>query len=639
MKALQKTVDGHHRATNRRSRIGLWYPCRLYVSGHVDIFDMVDIDLFTAIALNMMFVKLGYTGEFEPMFYNYLRALTSLDEGLYALACKKDIRCLATLVRCFKLVEVYIEHDVTALDSYIRPPWFRVTIEDITDEPSSIATNRIGKILLLTWHEFSEPTKEPICDSVTPRSLPQHDSKLDGEAGFADVVRSGVESFGLSHDESFGVDNLDLNLNEPEDESAHSNGQFFYDDEGIDTAYETEYDVQSSEDACTDDEDEDFYVDEENEIVELDVDAYLFGISMYVPFDNICVTNLVSCNVLEGDDVDVINTDGFDSKPGKDDEISNYRRRRRNLKLYKNDSVKIRARCNGKVPVFIMSQGFNGKTVGGRDKPVITLLEYIREYCMEKIANVQSVIDKCTSPLSPTAARIMESIKKEAHFIKVQWNGANKYQLSACWNMALNDRAKPPLEAWVNPCYWLTTWKETYCHKIQPINETNYWKSPHVQQHFCHPSIMSRHNKAKCKGQLRKETTGDNNAESSGSTSRQAQQTDPVVGQYSLGGTSVGAIIGLSAADGQCGADGTGGAGVGVGSQGLGMEGGRPAPNPSHCHSYLENDQYAISGDVGYENSLGYGLLSLNSLWFLVKCRHKYAVSSLMDMAYWLLER
>ncbi|GKF43139.1 hypothetical protein Tco_0129691, partial [Tanacetum coccineum] len=36
-----------------------------------------------------------------------------------------------------------------------------------------------------------------------------------GEAGFADVVGSGVDNSGLSHDESFGVDDLDLNLNEP----------------------------------------------------------------------------------------------------------------------------------------------------------------------------------------------------------------------------------------------------------------------------------------------------------------------------------------------------------------------------------------------------------------------------------------
>ncbi|GKG41174.1 hypothetical protein Tco_0470386, partial [Tanacetum coccineum] len=76
--------------------------------------------------------------------------------------------------------------------------------------------------------------------------------------------------------------------NGQEDESAPTDGQFFYDDKGIDTVYETEYDVQYSEDAGTndkdDDVDEDFLVDEENEIVELDVDVNLFGISMDIFF-------------------------------------------------------------------------------------------------------------------------------------------------------------------------------------------------------------------------------------------------------------------------------------------------------------------------------------------------------------------
>nr|GFB14206.1 hypothetical protein [Tanacetum cinerariifolium] len=200
------------------------------------------------------------------------------------------------------------------------------------------------------------------------------ETNLDRDVGFADVAGSGVESSGLSHDESFGVDDLDVNLNESvnlnvfqietqsdlsvsveldvgrtqdpivaevntqepivaevstqvptveevgtqefivkdvvlvdymsfgenaeqcngqEDESAPSDRQFFYDDEGIDTAYKTEYDVQSSENARTDDDDdeENFLVYEENEIVEPDVDVHLF---------------------------DVINADGFDSDPGND---------------------------------------------------------------------------------------------------------------------------------------------------------------------------------------------------------------------------------------------------------------------------------------------------------------------------------
>ncbi|GJZ50175.1 RNA-directed DNA polymerase, eukaryota [Tanacetum coccineum] len=149
----------------------MWLPrqCRVYVGGHQDIFDMVDIELFTIVALNMMVVNLGYTCESEPLFYNYLRPLTSLDEGLYALACEEDVHCLSTLSRSFKLIDAYIEHSVTALDCYIRPTWFKATIEDITDEPGSIAANRTEKMLLLTWHEFSEPTKKH--DAVVVRLL------------------------------------------------------------------------------------------------------------------------------------------------------------------------------------------------------------------------------------------------------------------------------------------------------------------------------------------------------------------------------------------------------------------------------------------------------------------------------------
>ncbi|GJS13531.1 hypothetical protein Tco_0408003 [Tanacetum coccineum] len=110
-------------------------------------------------------------------------------------------------------------------------------------------------------------------------------------------------------------------------------------------------------------------------------------------------------------------------------------------------------KCRAKSDLLLnnMCEVFNGKIVGG-------------------------VIDKCNGPLTPTATRIMKSIKKEAHLMKVQWNGANKYQVSACWNMALNDRATPPPKTWVNPCYWLSTWKETYSHKIQPICGTKYWE-------------------------------------------------------------------------------------------------------------------------------------------------------------------
>nr|GEZ03445.1 hypothetical protein [Tanacetum cinerariifolium] len=45
------------------------------------------------------------------------------------------------------------------------------------------------------------------------RLLSFDEMELDGEAGFGDVACSSLNSYGLSHDEWFRVDNLDLNLN------------------------------------------------------------------------------------------------------------------------------------------------------------------------------------------------------------------------------------------------------------------------------------------------------------------------------------------------------------------------------------------------------------------------------------------
>ncbi|GJX35970.1 hypothetical protein Tco_0247527 [Tanacetum coccineum] len=82
--------------------------------------------------------------------------------------------------------------------------------------------------------------------------------------------------------------------NGQKDELAPSDGHFFYDVKGIDSAYKTQYGIHSNKDAGTDDDDDDFLADEEN----------------------------------EWRNVDVINADGFDSNNGNDNKTSNYKRRR-----------------------------------------------------------------------------------------------------------------------------------------------------------------------------------------------------------------------------------------------------------------------------------------------------------------------
>ncbi|GJS79515.1 crooked neck-like protein 1 [Tanacetum coccineum] len=199
--------------------------------------------------------------------------------------------------------------------------------------------------------------------------------------------------------------------------------------------------------------------------------------------------------------------------------------------------------------------GLNGKIVRGRDKPVITLLEYIREYCMKRIVNIQGVIDKCTGPLTPTTTRIMEPIKKEAHLMKVQWNGANKYQVSgSLGDQCVVDVVSRPKKK-----------RKRFKHEDEPFVKDGKL-SRKGRTITCQSCGNTGHNKATCKGQGRKATTGVNNAEASGSASRQEQQIKPIVVQDGSGGSGVGAVIGLSAAAGEGGAGGPGGAGIAGGA-------------------------------------------------------------------------
>ncbi|GJX20939.1 hypothetical protein Tco_0223616 [Tanacetum coccineum] len=410
-------------------------------------------------------------------------------------------------------------------------------------------------------------TQSYVIDNVM-RQLSFEETELDGEAGFADVVRSGVDSSGLN----VGRTQEPIMAEVPTVEEVGTQ-EFTMEDVVLEDYVSSGEDVEM----CNGQFDE----------------------SAPMPDD-----------ALEGEDVDFINADNFNSDPGKDDEIINYRRRRVNLNIpvtivqdqlqreievqismskafrakpereirgdhvlqysmlrhyvvelqstNPNTTVKIAVERNidPSLPTRVPSIGavgldsnngiyplayalveaeiftafifmsisnicevFNGKIVGGRDKPVITLLEYIREYCMKRIMNVQSVIDICAGPLTPTATRIMESIKKKAHLMKVKWNGANKYQVLG----SLSDQCVVDV------------------HHPRSVGKSL------LLVDYMEGKILLQ---------------GGNNAEASGSTSKGAQQTEPAVGQDGSGGSGGGVVIGLSASQG--GAGGPGGAGVAI---------------------------------------------------------------------------
>ncbi|GKB23654.1 mutator type transposase [Tanacetum coccineum] len=73
---------------------------------------------------------------------------------------------------------------------------------------------------------------------------------------------------------------------------------------------------------------------------------------------------------------------------------------------------------------------FKGQLLEARDNPVITALEYVREYLMKRIVVVQKVIEKSQGPLTPTVTKIFNAIKEKASKCVVLWNGAELFQVN-----------------------------------------------------------------------------------------------------------------------------------------------------------------------------------------------------------------
>ncbi|XP_021979897.1 uncharacterized protein LOC110876021 [Helianthus annuus] len=155
-----------------------------------------------------------------------------------------------------------------------------------------------------------------------------------------------------------------------------------------------------------------------------------------------------------------------------------------------------------------MCEVYNGKIVEGRDRPIISALEYIREYLMTRIVTVLNVIEKCEGLLTPLATEQFDTIKKEAPHYHVQWNGGEYYEVSgepnsarvvnldkrtcscrkweitgmpcrhavaALWLRAANGGRVGALESCVHPVYTMDRWRLVYSHKVNPLNGRTLW--------------------------------------------------------------------------------------------------------------------------------------------------------------------
>ncbi|GJR31288.1 mutator type transposase [Tanacetum coccineum] len=114
----------------------------------------------------------------------------------------------------------------------------------------------------------------------------------------------------------------------------------------------------------------------------------------------------------------------------------------------------------------------------GQNMPIIAVIDYIRGYLMKRIVNVIRVIEKCDGPLTPTATRLLETVKKKASDYSVEWNGGLKYEVSRPWNDKCVVDIRARRTRFIT--YRLETWKQMYSFTLSPIDGITMWPNSDV---------------------------------------------------------------------------------------------------------------------------------------------------------------
>ncbi|GJV66401.1 mutator type transposase [Tanacetum coccineum] len=137
-----------------------------------------------------------------------------------------------------------------------------------------------------------------------------------------------------------------------------------------------------------------------------------------------------------------------------------------------------RAKCD--LLINNICKMFNRQLVDGRDQPIITCLEYIREYLMMSIVVVQKVIAKTVGPFTPSVTKMFDAIKKR--LLGTMFNGMEeltgipcKHDVAAIYNMFENSVGVGIPEQWVHDAYRLKTWAHVYLFKVNPCNGRDMW--------------------------------------------------------------------------------------------------------------------------------------------------------------------
>ncbi|GJZ27143.1 hypothetical protein Tco_0571396 [Tanacetum coccineum] len=291
-------------------------------------------DLFSVMGLQEMLKTLGYPMKKNKMYYHFKIPNSNLDYGLQALGNDADVINLVRYIDKYRLIEVYIEHEYTILDTYLKSPQ-KLRLEEIVDVESSALARK--------------PFKKP---GLKVNRLPQ--LLLEGPS---------------LNDEGSSL-NAEFNECKEEDHNEDENGS----DCNEEAAYEDE--TVSESDESDDSEDSDYIFDDDNVINEVEVDMQEFYKNINKDVEWVGPSKSkgkvevpAKMNVEEGYDLDDFDMDiDCDKFVDKQQAISLVRSlavaSRRQLYVWKNDRVRVRAVCRGKCPEFT-----NGPDASGLNSP------------------------------------------------------------------------------------------------------------------------------------------------------------------------------------------------------------------------------------------------------------------------------
>nr|KAJ0224071.1 hypothetical protein LSAT_V11C200087730 [Lactuca sativa] len=512
------------------------FPNIRYINGQVRYFDVVDIDEFSVHELDLIMRELGYDGT-EIMYYHFRLPNEGFDFGLRALGNDDDVRNLSRYVtHNNKMIKVYTEHGQTNLLTYFMSPTGprRVIIEDMEKQdsirPSSpVVAHEVVTPIQIDVGEGDLGLALTLYKSATPefsRSKGWKHSK--GASSTRKFRRIYVclgplkKGFKAGLREFLGLDGAFMKGPFP--------GQILS-AVGVDSnngTYPLAYAVVESENTsswkwflqCLA-EDLELYSNSNFTFISDRQKGLLPAIEQLFPNaeHRFCIRHIYQNMRIRFKTTEYKE---YFWRCATATTIPEFEAVMVELRNYDIEAyqwlLKIpphhwaRSHFSGRAISDMLLNNlcevFNSKLVKGRDKPIISCLEFIREYLMKRVCNVMKVLNKCQGPLTPTGTRILESNTTLASKYHARWNGGQKYQVKVPWNdqhvvdmekrecscrkweltgipckhavaslneMADNNEKVGELYTYVHKVYWLDTWKEMYSFKVEPIKGRAMW--------------------------------------------------------------------------------------------------------------------------------------------------------------------